>query len=42
MGAQLRLQGAADPALEAHVTLQALQEPAGDLIAPEEATDVEA
>jgi hypothetical protein len=42
MGAQVRLQGAAYPALEAHVTLQTLQEPAGDLVAPEEAADVEA
>jgi len=42
MGAQVRLQGAAYPALEPYVPLQALHEPAGDLIAPEEAADVEA
>jgi hypothetical protein len=42
MGAQLRFQGAAHPALEADVALKALQEPAGDLIAPEKAADVEA
>jgi hypothetical protein len=42
MWAQVWLQGAADPALQPHVTLQTLQEPTGDLIAPEEAADVEA
>jgi hypothetical protein len=42
MWAQIRFEGAAYPALEADIALQAVQEPAGDLIAPEKAADVEA